>query len=371
MQSDLPLTGKLVLDLSQGIAAPYCGRLLAEHGARVIKVEPPGGDWVRQIGDGPGGQSVNFLYYSLGKESVTLDLKTPEGVATALRIAARADILLESARPGVMDRLGLGFDAVRAVSPQIQYLSVSGYGQTGPRAADPMTDTVAQAWTGMMSVNHGMDGVPHKIQTTIVDAITGLYAFQCLSMALMSGDGRARHLDVSLMQAAAAIMGPKVMEFAHHGFTPESPNAPAGSYRTRDGWIAITLVRESHFTAIAEAIGKPDLARDPRFLTFADRLANLEALKAILTTATEARTTAEWIPILTEHGVLASPINDFGDWMAEPQVFATDGAANIDVGGNEMSPVPRTPGRVPFDRPAPAPGADTARVLAEFAPDRD
>lgn len=371
MQSDLPLKGTLVLDLAQGIAGPYCGRLLAEHGARVIKIEPPEGDWVRQIGDGPGGQSVNFLYYSLGKESVVLDLKTPDGVAKALEIAARADIVLESARPGVMKRLGLGFEAVRAVNPGVQYLSVSGYGQTGPRAQDPMTDTVAQAWTGMMSVNHGMDGVPHKIQTTIVDAITGLYAFQCLSMALMGGTREARHLDISLMQAAAAIMGPKVMEFAHHGHTPESPNAPAGSYRTRDGWIAITLVRESHFADISRAIGQPGLAEDPRFLTFADRLANLEALKAILTEATSQKTTAEWMPVFTEHKVLASPINDFGDWLAEPQVMATDGAPRIAVGSGTMSPAPRTPGRVPFDTPAPAPGADTDRVLAEFFGDRD
>ena len=366
MESLQPLKGKLVLDLSQGIAAPYCGRLLAEHGARVIKVEPPGGDWVRNIGGGPGDVSVNFLYYNFGKESIELDLKTSEGVEVAKRIAAKADVMLESARPGATDRLGLGFEAIRDLNPRIIYLSVSGFGQQGPRGHEPMTDTVAQAYTGMMSVNHGMDGIPHKINTTIVDAITGLYAYQQVAMALMAG-GEAPHLDVSLMQSAAAVMGPKVMEFAHFGMTPASPNAPAGSYRTSDGWIAVTLVRESHFAAIAKAVGKPELATDPRFDSFDNRLKNLDEIKAILNDLTEQKTTAEWVEIFAEQGVLASPIHDYGDWLADAQVVATQGAPEQIVHGDVTSPPPRTPGRVPFDRPAPASGQDTARVLAEFA----
>ena len=361
-----PLSGRLALDLTQGIAGPYAGRLLAEHGARVIKVEPPEGDWIRQIGQGPGGTSVNFLYYNLGKESVTLDLKTPSGVAAALAIAGRADVVLESARPGVMDRLGLGFEAVRARNPGVVYLSVSGFGLKGPRARDPMTDTVAQAYSGMMSINKGADGVPHKIQTTIVDAITGLYAFQAVGMALMAG-GPARRLDVSLMQSAAAIMGPKVMEFAHHGHTPATPNAPAGSYRTADGWIAVTLVRETHFVAMAAALGRPELSADPRFATFAARLQNLDALVAILAQVLAQRTTAEWLAVFAEKGVLASPINDFGDWLAEPQAIESGAAPVTPVGPGAEAPTPRTPGRAPFTAPAPAAGADTDRVLAEFA----
>ena len=365
-----PLSGRLALDLTQGIAGPYAGRLLAEHGCRVIKVEPPEGDWIRQIGSGPGGTSVNFLYYNLGKESVTLDLKAPAGIAAALAIAERADVVLESARPGVMDRLGLGFEAVKARNSRVIYLSVSGFGLTGPRARDPMTDTVAQAYSGMMSINKGADGVPHKIQTTIVDAITGLYAFQAVSMALMAGGpggGPPRRLDVSLMQSAAAVMGPKVMEFAHHGFTPATPNAPAGSYRTADGWIAITLVRESHFVSMAAALGRPELSSDPRFATFAARLENLDALTDIVSDALAQRTTAEWLAVFTEKGVLASPINDFGDWLAEPHVIESGAAPLTPVAPGFDSPTPRTPGRAPFVAPAPAAGADTDRVLAEFA----
>lgn len=367
MQPGLPLEGRLVLDLSQGIAGPYAGRLLAEHGARVIKVEPPEGDWIRGIGSGPAGQSVNFLYYNLGKESVTIDLKTPDGLAAALAIADRADVVMENARPGVMDRLGIGFDAVRARNPRVVYLSVSGFGLTGPRARQAMTDTVGQAFSGMMSVNKGADGVPHKIHTTIVDAITGLFAFQAVSMALMGG-GPARRLDVSLMQSAAAIMGPKVMEFAHHGHSPASPNAPAGSYRTADGWIAITLVREAHWVKMAETLGRPDLSSDPRFSSFAARLENLPELVGIIQDLMVRRTTAEWMEAFAAADVLASPINDFGDWLAEPQVAGTEAAPMLTVAPGAELPTPRTPGRAAFERPAPAVGADTERVLAEFSP---
>ena len=187
-------------------------------------------------------------------------------------------------------------------------------------------------------------------------------------MALMAG-GPARHVDVSLMQAAAAVMGPKVMEFAYFGMTPATPNAPAGSYPTKDGWIAITLVRESHFVDIAKALGKPELAEDVRFRTFPDRLENLPALVEIMNGLTRQRTTDDWMPIMREYKVLANPVFSFGDWLAEPQVQATAGAPEIAVSEGVMSPAPRTPGRAPFDRPAPEAGADTARILAEFAGD--
>ena len=365
-----PMTGRLVLDLTQGIAGPYAARLMAEHGARVIKVEAPGGDWVRQIGPGPGGVSVNYLYYNLGKENVALDIRDPSDRGAVLAIAAKADVVMESARPGVTARRGLGFEDIRAINPKVQYLSVSGYGQTGPRGADPMTDTVAQAYCGMMSVNLGMDGVPHKIQTTLIDAITGLYAFQAVSMALMAGAKEAKHLDVSLMQAAVAIMGPKVMEFAHLGENPLSPNPPAGSFKTSDGWIAVTIVKEENWRNWAGVMGRTELADDQRFSTFAARGRNLDELMAILNPIFVTRTTAEWMAALSESNVLCSPINNFGMWMAEPQVQATDGAPSMEVVAGAEAPVPRTPGRVPMTVGCADSGSDTARVLAEFGIDR-
>lgn len=366
MLNDRPMTGRLVLDLTQGIAGPYAARLMAEHGARVIKIEQPGGDWVRQIGGGPGGTSVNYLYYNFGKENIALDLKSETGRKAALAIAARADVVMESARPGVTARRGLGFDDIRAINPGIVYLSVSGYGQKGPKGPDPMTDTIGQAYTGMMSVNLGIDGVPHKIQTTIIDAITGLYGFQAVAMALMAGGPEARHIDISLMQSAAAIMGPKVMEFAHFGHTPASPNPPAGSYRTSDGWVAITLVKEAGFADLARALGCPDLPDDPRFADFAARLEHLDALVDIMKPILEQKTTDEWVSLFTDHGVLASRINDFGDWLAERQAVETLGAPAMDVLSGVAAPVARTPGRVPFEERCAATGEHTEKVLAEF-----
>lgn len=366
MHDTRPMTGLLVLDLTQGIAGPYAARLMAEHGARVIKVEPPAGDWVRQIGTGPGGVSVNYLYYNFGKENVMLDIREPVGRDAVLAMAAKADVFIESARPGVTARRGLGFTDISAVNPVVQYLSVSGFGQAGPRGADPMTDTVAQAYSGMMSVNLGMDGVPHKIQTTLVDAITGLYAFQTLAMALMAGRNEARHLDVSLMQSAAAVMGPKVMEFAHLGQNPLSPNPPAGSFRTADGWIAVTVVKEGNWAAWAGVLGRPDLAEEPRFATFAERGRHLAELMAIINPIFLTRTTADWIGRLTEANVLCSPINDFGLWLADEHVQATEGAPTMEVVSGAEAPVPRTPGRVPYPIGCAGPGDDTDRVLAEF-----
>lgn len=366
MLSDLPLSGKLVLDMTQGIAGPYCGRLLAEYGARVIKVEPPGGDWIRALGKGPEGESVHFLYYNLGKESITLDLKSEAGLASARALAAKADVVLESARPGVTERLGLGFEAVKALNPRIVYVSVSGFGQTGPRATNPLTDAVAQSFSGMISVNHGEDGVPHKLHTTIIDSITGLYAFQATSMALFGGVTEARHVDVSLMQSAAAAMGPKILEFAFLGHTPMLLNPPAGAYQTADGWITITVVKEPHFAGICRAMDLPELGSDPRFATFQSRQEHVDAMKGPIIARMKERTTADWIERFTAEGVFAGRINDFGMWLEEPQVAATHAADEITVTGDAVLPVPRTPGRVPVTRAAPKTGQDTARILSEF-----
>lgn len=363
-----PLAGVLVVDFSQGIAGPYAARLLADQGARVLKVEPPAGDWMRQLGPGPDGSSANAHFYNLGKEGVALDLKDPRDRDRALALAARADVVVESARPGVMVRLGLGFEAVKALNPGVIYLSISGYGQTGPRATEPLTDTVAQARSGWMSINRGRDGIPHKVDTTIIDAVTGLYAFQAASMALWPGDGprAARHVDVSLMQSAAAVLGPKIMETAHLGHPPHPINPPAGSYATSDGWIAVTLVREEQFRAMAVEIGEPGLLDDPRFTSFANRTRNLPALLEIVAARLAEATTAEWVERLNRVGMLAAAIHEFTDWLEDPQVVAIGAAPPLELAPGAALPVPHLPGQPAHDRPAPQVGEHTAAVLSEF-----
>jgi crotonobetainyl-CoA:carnitine CoA-transferase CaiB-like acyl-CoA transferase len=284
MSYDRPYDGLKVLDLSQGVAGPYCGTLMALYGADVIKVEPPGGDWARKLGTDYSGHSVLDICANRGKRSICLDLKHAEGRAVAQALAAETDVLIEGFRPGVADRLGIGYAEIKARNPRVLYLSVSGYGQQGPYREEPCTDTVMQAFSGLMSVNPGNDGAPHRVGFLIVDMVTGLYAYQALATALHGrpAEAEGRHIDVSLMQSAAAIQAAKILEYALAGGEPRVLNAPAGTYRTSDGWIAITLVTEAHWVAICNGLELPDLVDDVRFGDFEKRAEHLPALVEIL-----------------------------------------------------------------------------------------
>ena len=185
MSYDAPFAGLKVVDLSQGVAGPYCAMLLAQHGADVIKVEPTGeGDWSRTLGKRYGGHTAYSIPANLGKRSIALDLKSAEGKDVLWRLIGGADVLLEGFRPGVLDRLGFGYEAVAKREPRILYLSVSGFGQTGPLAGRPAMDPVLQAFTGLMMDNKGEDGIPHRVPFVVIDMSTALYAFQALSAAL-------------------------------------------------------------------------------------------------------------------------------------------------------------------------------------------
>ena len=202
MSYDAPFAGLKVVDLSQGVAGPYCGMLLAQHGADVIKVEPTGeGDWSRTLGKRYGGHTAYSIPTNLGKRSIALDLKSAEGKDVLWRLIGGADVLLEGFRPGVLDRLGFGYEAVAKREPRILYLSVSGFGQTGPLAGRPAMDPVLQAFTGLMMDNKGEDGIPHRVPFVVIDMSTALYAFQALSAALYARRDvpQGRRIEVSLL----------------------------------------------------------------------------------------------------------------------------------------------------------------------------
>ena len=250
------------------------------------------------------------------------------------------------------------------------YLAIAGVGRTGPRAGEPLTDTVAQAFSGYMSINRDRDGIPHKTGTTIIDAVTGLYAFQAVTLALWPGGAReARHLDVSLMGSAAAVLGPKVLEAAFLGRAPETINAPAGSYRTSDGWIAVTLVREKQFQALVRAIGEPDLARDPRFADFAERSRNLAPPQEIIAARLADRTPEGWLTRFTAAGVLARRLTRLPAPPAPPPSRAPRPPPRARRRPAASLPVPRNPGQKAQDRPCPGIGEHTAAVLREFGLD--
>lgn len=367
MSRNRPLSAITVLDMSQGIAGPSCGGYFAEHGARVIKLEPPAGDWMRHLGTRIDGMSSQAIAYNRGKESLAIDIRKPEGRDVALKLAERADVAIESARPGVFDRLGLGFEALKARNPDIIYVSVSGWGQRGPNRERPMVDTIGQAISGFMAATRSREGAPVKVDVPFIDAFTGLYAFQAASMALwgkVKGSG-ARHIDISLMQSAAHVQSPNILEYGFVGRPPGLLNPPAGNYRTRDGFMAITLVNQAQFEGICRAAGRADIITDPRFTTVAGRKENVAALRAVLDEALVARTTAEWVPIFEKEGALASGINTYGDWLADPHVQAIEAAPGYELSDGKAVPLPHLPGQVPNDARVPAIGEHTRALLAE------
>ncbi|MDX2158806.1 MAG: CoA transferase [Hyphomicrobiaceae bacterium] len=368
-----PLAGLTVLDMSQGIAGPSCASHFAAYGARVIKLEPPEGDWIRKLGARIAGSSSSTIVYNRGKESISVDLKAPEGRDIALELGEKADVVLESARPGVMERLGLGFAAFRERNPSVVYVSISGYGQRGPKREAAMVDTVGQAFSGLMSVIRSREGAPVKIDVPLIDAITGLYGFQAASMELW---GRkpgepGRHIDISLMQSAAHIQALNIVEHAYAGKPPALLNPPAGNYPTADGWIAITLVTEAQYQSICRAIGRPELGSDPRFATFAARREHLAALRGELDRSLKQRTTREWAEAFAREGALGAPIYNYGDWLDDPHVKAVGAAPSYELATGQHVALPHLPGHHHDDAAVPVIGEHSRAILAEIGYSRD
>jgi crotonobetainyl-CoA:carnitine CoA-transferase CaiB-like acyl-CoA transferase len=375
MSAEAAYTGLRVLDLGQGVAAPYCAMLLAMHGAEVIKIEPIAGDWSRGLGTQYGDHTAMSAHYNRGKRSLALDLKAPAARDIAVSLATRADVVIEGFRPGVAARLGLGYDELRAHNARLLYLSVSGFGQESPYVDLPCTDSIAQAFSGLMSVNLGNDGTPHRVGAIIVDTLTGLYAAQALGVALYARErrGQGQRLEISLTQCAAAILGHKLAEHVLEGGAPRQLNVPTGVYRTRNGWIIVALVREEQYARLVGALGRPDLAKDPRFADFAARAAHASLLCDIVGSMFPSDTTEGWLAKLRAADILADRINGFDDWLADPHVVATGGAVRVDQPGMGQFQTPRTPG-IPLAAdmamaPAPRIGEHGAAILAELGVD--
>jgi crotonobetainyl-CoA:carnitine CoA-transferase CaiB-like acyl-CoA transferase len=339
-------SGLKVLDLGQGIAAPYCAMLLAMHGADIVKLEPPGGDWSRGLGKRYGDHTAMSAHFNRGKKGLALDLRAAASRDIALKLAAQADIVIEGFRPGVAARLGLGYEVLAALNPRLIYVSVSGFGQGGPHVALPCTDSVAQAFSGLAALNTGNDGAPHRVGALIVDALTGLYAAQAVGVALYARErtGKGARLDLSLTQSAAAILGHKLAEHVLEGGSPQIINVPTGAHRTKDGWVMIALLREADFVRLVTALGKPELATDPRFTTFAARAQHSAAIFAALGAIFAQHTTAHWLGVLREADILSDRINGFDDWLADPHIVGTRGAVSVEPTDMPAFKVPRTPG---------------------------
>ena len=345
MTNASPYKNLRVLDLSQGLAGPYCGMLLAHYGADVVKLEPPGGDWARALGTRYGDHTALDVACNRGKRSLVLDLKTAPGKEAAQRIASRCDVIIEGFRPGVAAKLGLGYEELAQHNAKVIYLSVSGFGQQGPYAHRPATDTVIQAFSGMMSLNRDATGKPNRIGFLVADTCTALYAFQSVSVALYARreSGQGAYLDVSLLQSSAAFLSFKLMEEVLEGARPRLLNAPAGTYRTADGWIAITLSKEEHFRSLCRALSREGLSDDVRFKTFEARADHSAKLVPLVQEALLAHGTGEWIARLEQHDVLCNRVYAISDWLADPHVQATQSYALAAVPGMGEVPIAAIP----------------------------
>lgn len=374
MSYEAPFAGLKVVDLSQGIAGPYCAMLLAQHGAQVIKVEGPGdGDWSRVLGVRYGEHSSFSVVGNLGKRSVAVDLKHEAGKAVLWKLIEGADVFIEGFRPGVIGRLGFDYEAVSAREPRIVYLSISGFGQTGPLIGRPAMDPVLQAFSGLTAENQGEDGIPHRVPVIPIDMATALYAYQAVSSTLYARqhEPRGRYLQASLMQAAAGLQAIRMMS-AYLEPGPVKPGGvPNGVFRTADGWISIAVVHDREFVALCEALEAPDMAHDPRFAAVAGRFENEAELRALLVQIFQSRPTAHWQSRLAQANVMHEKVNRYVDFLKEPQVTETAAVAWLEQAGVPRPvPVANLPGMAAFTSgsalgTSPTVGQHTRDVLLE------
>jgi len=363
-----------VVDLSQGVAGPYCAMLLAQYGANVIKVEPTEiGDWSRGLGVVYGDHTAYSIPSNLGKRSIALDLKDAEGRDVLWRLIAGADVFLQGFRPGVIERMGFGYDAVSEREPRILYLSVSGFGQTGPLAERPAMDPVLQAFTGLIMENKGEDGIPHRVPIVAIDTTTGLFAFTALAAALHARRDAAhgRHIEASLMQSAAALQVVRLLQSHLEGASPRAVNPPSGVFRTSDDWINVTVARQHEWIAYCDAIERPELTQDSRFTLAKDRLANADALVAVLRPVMAARSFGEWSERFVARKVMHERVNTYATFLAHQQARDSGAVSRVNHPGVERTlALPNLIGLAPFEDGAsravsPSLGEHTEVVLRE------
>ena len=330
----LALGGVRVVDLTQVMAGPFCTMLLGDLGADVIKVEPPGGDLSRAMGGRrlhmKGKDHAPFLALNRNKRSIVLDLKQPLERERLLALLADADVLVESFRPGVADRLGLGFDVVRAHNERLVYASISGFGQSGPWADRPGFDLIAQGMSGVMSVTGHADGPPVKCGIPVSDLAAGLYAANAIQAALLARErtGRGQRVETSLFEAA---LGLSVWEATEYWATGEAPralgsahrlSAPYQAFRARDGFLTVAALTTPHWERLCAVLDRPDLLTDARFSTNAERLAHLDVLAPEIERALASDTVDGWVTRLLAEGIPCGPILDYAQVFDAPHTAA-------------------------------------------------
>ena len=377
-----PLAGLRVVEFAHIMAGPTCGRMLADMGADVIKVEPvAGGDATRGFRPPDlDGESAAFMMLNRNKRGVALDLKSEEGLEVARRLVDRADVLIENHRTGTMDRLGLGYDLLKETNPGLIYCEISGFGRTGPMAHLGGFDLISQGYSGIMSVTGEGEGRPPvKCAPPLTDITAGILAAMGILAAYVQrlGTGKGQRIDTSLFEAGVTQSFWQAAVTLATGVSPgplgsaHPLTAPYQAFETSDGWITVGGSNQATWHRLVGVVGLPDLAEDARFLENADRMQNVNELAAVLSERFKTRPTAEWLRLLEEGGVPAGPVASIGDMLEFPQTLARDMV--VEVEHSKLGPV-RTIGfpvkfsetPVSVEEGAPLLGEHTRDVLVEL-----
>lgn len=377
------LDGIRVIDFTRFMQGPYATRIFADLGAHVIKVERPGGEWDRRLRTSPSGFAGFFHALNRGKKSVAVDITTADGREIIMRMAADCDVVIENFRPGVMDRLGLGYEAIRAVNPQVIFAAASGYGPYGPRAGEPMFDMVAQAVSGVSDFNRSPGGEPRLATRGLADTAGGMFLAMAVLTALFVRErtGRGQRVDASLVGASIGLHTAEVTIALEQNevfrLGGRRVTSTSGAFKARDGkWLVIAATDQKLWARLSAALGLTHLSDDERFSKSRVREQNRDVLEAIIEDAFLARDRDEWVSLLQEHSVPVGPVNTFLDLACDPDVVANGYVVEQEDrtwGKVRLVGTPfhldRTPGRV--GATTPELGEHTFAELAEvgYSPD--
>ena len=378
----MPLSGIRVVDLTRVLSGPFCTALLADLGADVIKVEAPDGDSVRRQGAVRDGLSWYFANFNRNKRSIVLDLKSESGRDVLTRLIARADVLVENFRPGVLARMGFDSARLKTLRPSLVVCSINGFGSAGPYRDRPAFDFIAQAMSGFMSVNGNADDPPLRSGLPISDLVAGLYAALAITAALRraqaTGEGQA--VEVSLTNGLVSMLAYIATNYFATGVIPPRAGndhpiaAPYGLFATRDGHVALAPADDAFFGRLMDALGVPELKDDPLFRTQPARVANRTRINAIVGGKLALRTTEHWVTGLNAAGVPCGPVYGVDEVFRDPQVVAQNMVLDVEHPGHgfvRMLGFPMKFAETPCEvrRPAPGLGEHTQDVLAELGYD--
>ncbi len=326
-----PLSHVRVLDLTNVLAGPFCCHQLAHMGADVVKVEMPGsGDLARQLGGDPElnekKMGISFLAQNAGKRSIEINLKSARGKALFRELVKTSDVVVENFRPGVMDRLGVGFDVLKEDNPKLIYCAISGFGQDGPLRDLPAYDQIVQGMSGVMSITGAPDTAPYRVGYPVSDTVGGMTAAFAIAAQLAQPDRTAHFVDVSMLEATLATMGWVVSNYLVAGNVPKPMGndnftaSPSGTFATGDGLLNIAANKQEQFELVCDVVGRPELKTDPRFALRQSRLDNRAELKAVLEEAMETKSASEWRKLMNDAGIPAGEVLSVPDILAHPQI---------------------------------------------------